>query len=85
MVEAIPDVVARYVRDKLKSDVEDLLDDPHGVFQDMSAREIVDHMQRLDQIARLVDVPLLKLLATSGTDFEYARLWEIILKARAQA
>jgi hypothetical protein len=83
-MHAIPEIVAAYVRDKLKDDIENLLDDPHGVFQGMSATEIGTHMEELDQIARLVDLSLMKLLSTSGTNLEYARLMEILMKARAE-
>jgi hypothetical protein len=83
--EAVPAIIAEYVREKLKDDVEALLDDPHGVLQGMDPKEIVAHVHKLECIARLVNVPLLKLLMTAGTNVEYARLMEIIMKARAAA
>lgn len=74
-------IIVDYVRAKLKSDVEALLDDPHGVFGDMSASDIVSRMQTLDRLCELVDLEL-DVLLTGGTDFEFKRLMDIMVDAR---
>lgn len=83
----IPKIVADYVRLSLTNDVRELLDDPHGVFGEgewrMPPSEIIAHMQNLDAIAELVDLHLSEMIAAGGSSFEFTRLMDIIMKARA--
>lgn len=68
--------------EKLGQDVEDLLDDPHGVLG-TDAHEIMLYLQRRQDLAQEVGLGgINELIARAGTGYEFTRLMDIIARAR---